>query len=359
MGTTSCICFLFPGDGFSPCGGLKVILEYGNRLVRDGHEVHIAYAGSIFWKQKSLFHKGTAILRYIQHYFRGYSARGWFPLDSRVKEHFCFSLSESHVPEADIYIATSPHTAIYLQKYRKSCRKYYFLQGFENWGQFSKADVLRTYRFPFQKIVISQWLADIVRGEGEECHLVPNGFDFQRFSLSVPIEKKDPYRVTMLYHTMARKDCPTGFKALTLVHQKYPQLRVNLFGVPERPDNLPEWMDYYQQPDAKTHNRIYNEAAIYLGTSQTEGWGLTVGEAMICGQAVVCTDNPGYLEMARDGLNALVAPVGDAETLAKKMIQLIEEPALRLTLATQGNKDIQNFTWEKAYDKFKKALGVK
>ncbi len=31
---------------------------------------------------------------------------------------------------------------------------------------------------------------------------------------------------------------------------------------------------------------------------------------MICGAAVVCTDNRGYREMAIDGRTALVAPVG-------------------------------------------------
>ena len=145
------ICFLFPGSGNSLSGGLKVILEYANRLVKDGYQVHIAYAGSIFWQKKSLFHKLTAILRYGQQCAKGYSATNWFPLDKRVQEHLCWSLNECHVPEADIYVATSPHTAIYLKDYKKSCKRFYFLQGFEDWGQFSKADVLETYRFPFRK----------------------------------------------------------------------------------------------------------------------------------------------------------------------------------------------------------------
>jgi len=356
MKNTRRVCFLFPTHGNTPSGGLKVILEYANRLAEDGFDVHIAYAGSIFWRQKSLFHKATAVVRYIQQIFRGYSAKRWFQLNENVKEHWCFSLCEAHVPNADVYIATSPHTAIYLNQYQKSCKKFYFLQDFENWGQFSKADVLKTYHFPFRKIVISNWLAEIVRNEGEECVVIPNGFDFKRFSLTIPIEQKDPYRVTMLYHTMARKDCPTGFKALALVKEKYSQLRVNLFGVPPRPAGLPEWYDYYQQPDAETHNRIYNEAAIYLGTSQTEGWGLTIGEAMICGQAVVCTDNPGYLEMAHDGKNALVAPVGNAEKLADNIIRLIGDNELRFHLASAGHEFIQKFSWSESYHLLKSEL---
>lgn len=347
------VCFLFPGHGNTLSGGLRVILEYANRLAEDGLDVHIAYAGSIFWKQKSLYHKLTGIFRYVQRWLQGYSAKKWFLLDGRIKEHWCISLNESHVPRACVYIATSPHTAIYLNTFRASCKRLYFLQGFENWGSFSEDDVLATYRFPLRKIAISNWLAMIVRAEGEECEVIPNGFDFKRFSLTIPIELKNPFRVTMLYHTMAKKDCPTGFKALSLVKQKYPQLRVNLFGVPPRPADLPEWYDYYQCPDAETHNRIYNEAAIYLGTSQTEGWGLTIGEAMICGQAVVCTDNLGYQETAHEGENALIAPVGDAEKMAECIVRLIENTNLRFRLAAAGNTFIQRFTWDNSYRQFK------
>ncbi|MDD6723064.1 MAG: glycosyltransferase, partial [Bacteroidales bacterium] len=71
--------------------------------------------------------------------------------------------------------------------------------------------------------------------------------------------------------------------------------------MPARPSGLPEWIDYHQRPDDELHLRINNEAAIYIGTSRTEGWGLTVGEAMMCGQAVCCTDNAGFREMATDG----------------------------------------------------------
>lgn len=47
----------------------------------------------------------------------------------------------------------------------------------------------------------------------------------------------------------------------------------------------------YKNPTPEQHLKINNESAIYLGCSKLEGWGLTVGEAMMCGQAVVCTDN--------------------------------------------------------------------
>ena len=351
------IVFLFPGHGASPCGGLKVIGEYANRLATDGHAVAIVYAGSLFWRRKNLYFKLTNCVRYLQRLLSGYSCRGWFPLDRRVREFLALSLCQRHVPKADRYIATNPHTAMYLRDYQVADgRRYYFIQGYENWGDVDDAALRRTYHYPLRKIVISRWLKNVMDEEHEPCAVIPNGLDFKRFSLSIPIERKAPFRVAMLFHTMARKDCQTGFRALDMVKQKYPALRVNLFGVPPRPEHLPEWYDYYRQPDAETHNRIYNEAAIYLGTSQTEGWGLTVGEAMICGCAVVCTDNPGYREMAEDGVNALISPVRDAVGLANNIMRLIEDDELRLRLAHEGHRMIQHFRWEDSYAMFRREL---
>ncbi len=158
-----------------------------------------------------------------------------------------------------------------------------------------------------------------------------------------------------MYHTSALKDFSTAFKAFDIVKEKHPQLHVTLFGVFDKPD-LPVWYDYYQRPEKELFNKLYNNASIYVGSSQIEGWGLTVGEAMQCGCAVACTDNKGYLEMAKDGETALVSPVKDPQALAKNIIRLIEDDQLRHTIALNGNKFIHEFDIEKSYLKLKKFL---
>lgn len=351
------ITFLLPSPARVPAGGYKVAYEYANRLVADGHKVNVVYAGSLFFAKKTAYFKMTNCVRYVQSRVAGFSARKWFPLDKRVHEHLAFSLNDRHVPKSDIYIATSPYTAMYLKEYPvDGQRKFYFIQDYENWGNVTDEMLLATYHYDLRKIVISNWLQRIIESHGLECTLIPNGFNFDYFHLKTPIEKKDKYRITMLYHTMERKGCRYGFEALAIVKAKFPQLRVNLFGVPARPEGLPEWYEYHRCPDAKTHNRLYDEAALFLGTSNIEGWGLTVGEAMICGQTVVCTDNAGYREMALHERTALVSPVKDPEELARNLIRLIEDDTLRWRVAAEGHRFIQQFTWEKSYQKFKALL---
>ena len=344
--------FLMPGGARVPVGGYKVVLEYANRLVSDGYDVGIVCPSYCPVKQTfDLLFALKAIIRYALYFLlKWYSTRRWFPLDKRVKEYRVWSLSENRVPRADIYVATAVQTSYYLSQYKNvspNC-KFYFIQHFEDWTS-NRDYVLASFRFPLRKWVIAHWLERIVRNEGENCVLIPNGFDFSQFHMTIAPEKREPCKVCMLYHTLEWKGCADGFEALSMVKAQCPELHVILFGVPSRPRNLPDWYEYFQSPSRNLHRKLYNEAAIFVGTSHKEGWGLTIGEAMACGCAVVCTDNQGYLEMAKDRETALVAPVANPSELAKCILRLVNDKALRLRIAYSGNANISCFTWDKSY----------
>ena len=358
------IVFLLPAGSLRPIGGYKVVFEYVNRLEADGCNVNIIYPSYCFKFNQNhvvvFLRQCKALLRFFYWGIkRKYSSRSWFSLDSRVKECWVWSLA-SRLPEADAYVATAVQTSVYLQRHREipDRKKYYLIQHFEDWVGATVQDVLNTYHFPLHKIVIASWLEKIVYEVGEECVLIHNGFDFTYFKKIVNITLRNRFTICMLYHLSDWKGCSDGFHALDIVKAKYPDLQVNIFGVPSRPKELPDWYHYYQQPDRETHNRLYNESAIFIGTSWAEGWGLTVGEAMICGCAVACTDNAGYLEMATDCETALVSPVKDVEALANNIIRLIEDDDLRCRIAEAGNRNIQRFTWERAYAKMKYVLNI-
>lgn len=354
------ILFLLPGAAGIPTGGYKVVFEYCNRLAADGYKVGVMYPSCCRGLHRVGFRVWCkALLRFIIYsILPRYTARGWFPLDRRVKEYWVWSLRERNVPKADVYVATAVQTAYYLARYKRispSC-KFYFIQHFEDWGNSSREFALASYHFNLRKWVIARWLEQIVEQEGEDSVLIPNGFEFTQFHITINPEARKKSRVCMLYHSLAWKGCADGFAALELVRKKCPDLRVTLFGVPPCPEGLPDWYEYHQRPAREEHRRLYNEAAIFLGTSHSEGWGLTVGEAMACGCAVVCTDNPGYREMAEDGKTALIAPVGDSQALAECIIRLIEDDDLRLRIARAGHENILRFTWDRSYAILKKEV---
>lgn len=195
-----------------------------------------------------------------------------------------------------------------------------------------------------------------VRSVGEDAKLIPNGFDFDYFKLTTPIEDRNPMEIAMLNHNSERKRCQDSIAALKIVKEKIPQLHVNMFGIPERPVDLPDWFDYYKKPNQQDHNKIYNTASIFIAASKAEGMALPPAEAMQCGAALCCTDIPGFALYAKDNETALLSKVFDVNGLAENILKLINDNELRVKIAKSGNKFIQQFTWEKAVASFKEYL---
>lgn len=349
------ITFLLPSGTGLPAGGPKVVFEYANRFVADGYQVHIVMPASLLWWECSLKEKVKAVIRFPYAFIsKRHLPYKWFELDRKVKLHYVLSLHQCFVPKTEVYIATAIETSEYLNSYKgiSADNKFYFVQHFEDWT-LSSERVKKSYTYSLGKIVIAKWLKDIINEGGNEAELVENGFDFSEFKLTIPIERKDRMSVTMLYHPLEKKGCVDGLRALEIVKRKYPFMKLCLFGYPPRPENLPKWIEYHQKPDKQIHVEIYNKSAIFLGTSHFEGWGLTIGEAMMCGSAIVCTDNGGYAEMIKDMQTGLMSPIKNPEGLADNIIKLVENDELRCKIARNGCDFIKTFTWEKAYSKFK------
>lgn len=258
----------------------------------------------------------------------------------------------------NIFVATAIRTAYELNNAKSipDKNKFYFIQDFEAWQEFTPEDVYKSYVFPMKKIAIAPWLVERVRSASSDAVLIPNGFDFDYFRMMNPIERRSAYEICMLYHDDDRKRCADSIAALKIVKEKIPELHVNIFGTPKRPDDLPDWFSYFQLPDKDTHNRIYNDSAIFVAASKAEGMALPPAEAMICGAALCCTDIDGFALYAIDGETALTSAVYDVAALAKNIEKLICDNDLRIKIAKQGNEFIKQFTWEKAVEKFEAVL---
>lgn len=353
----STITFVLSGPGPKPIGGNKIIFEYANRFARAGHAVHIVFPSMHLAEEQPFFTRLGMALRYpVLHAYRGgYAPDGWFPLDKRVQLHWVRTLAEANIPDSDAVIATACETAEPVASYSgKKGRKFYFLQHFEDWN-FSPERVRETWKLPLRKIVIAKWLQSLASELGQPSDLVYNGLNFDDFGVDVPIEQKDKRELIILYHTSEWKGSRIGLEALELVRAEEPEAHLTVFSATRKPSGFPDHVEYHYRPDPKALRALYNRAAIYLGTSFTEGWGLTLSEAMQCGSALACTDIPGY-EIAIEEETALKSPPGDAAALAQNILRLMREDALRARLAHAGNALIQNYTWDRAYRAFSSAL---
>lgn len=359
------IYFLLPGTELNenrecvPVGGYKVIYEYANMLASDGYSVVIAYSHARC-HYKSLW---KYIYSFLGFYFRKVRKQlnggTYFQFHENVSKLFCYKYSSPwlKLKSTDIAFATAYETAEELNAINSipQERKYYFIQDYETWAA-PEENVKKSYRLGMNNIVIAPWLKEKVEQAGAEAICITNGFNFNDFTLTLPIEQRDKYHIVMLNHTLEHKRCIDAWAALKIVKKAIPHLHVTMFGVYPCPKDIPAWYTYHKNPTKKELARIYNEGAIYVAASDFEGFGLTIGEAMICGCAVACTNNGGFTCMAKDKETALVSNIYDVKALADNIINLISNNDLRIKIAKNGNEFIKNFTWDSSYEKLKQLI---
>jgi glycosyltransferase involved in cell wall biosynthesis len=73
-----------------------------------------------------------------------------------------------------------------------------------------------------------------------------------------------------------------------------------------------------------------------LASEGGEGVPMTLLEAAAVGRAIVATDVPGNRDVARNGINAILVPPGDADALAAALKTLASDPARRRSYAAAG-----------------------
>ena len=357
------VTFLHPGHTFWPGGGVRVVHEYANYLARHGHEVNLIFPCRIDSEPRPL--RITA--RYSRDWWKarvsatmrrtsGKSALRWMSIDPRIKLFFVRGLDSLFIPDADAVVATFWRTAEHTVDYpdRKG-EKFYLIQHYETWAG-PKERVDRTWLAPLHKVVISRWLCEQGKSLGAtQIRHIGNGIDHQQFRITRSKDQQELALLTM-YHRQPWKGAHDALAVLHRIHERYRDLRMSMFGVDARAQEIPGWIEYFRNPTPDGLRDLYNRHSIYLGASWAEGWALPPAEAMACGCAFVGTDIGGFREYAIDGCTALLSPPQDRNAMFENVCRIIEDRELRSRLQKAGTEYIKQFTWEKSGALFEKYL---
>jgi len=275
----------------------------------------------------------------------------WQPIDQRVRLLFVPNSDERYIPDADVLFATAWHTARSVMACSSAKgQKCYLIQHYEA-CMGPKQLVDETWRMPMRKVVISRWLLDL--GKALSSHpltYVPNGIDHQRYRITRPIRERPP-QIVMMYSSVEFKGSRDGIAAFQIVKEKFPDLRVVLFGTGRRSSRIPGWMNYVKNPPQRQIvEEFYNQSSIVVSPSLTEGFALPPAEGAAAGCAIVATDSGGIRDFAEHGVTALLSPPGDPRALANNLCRLLVADDMRVRLAQAANERIKQFTWRRSSD---------
>jgi glycosyltransferase involved in cell wall biosynthesis len=352
------IAFLLPSAGTFPVGGFKIVYQLADGLAGRGYEVTVVHPSSFSTDPLSIgaqLHR--SVFRYAKRALLGtWKPSAWVKFRNNVRLLWVPALNRMFLPKADVFVATWWVTAERLASWKdiKGLRLYY-LQSVEMWGG-PKERVLATYRSDLKMIAISRWIQEFVRDLGNEAVYIPYGLDFESFDQDCDMSVRNPSRIAMLFHNADLKGSIDGINAMKIAKELVPDLTAELFGLPDRPADLPEWIHYHQNPPQTELRRLYNRAAVFVSPSLIEGRALPPAEAMMCGTAVAATDIGGHRDFCVDGLTALLAPPKNPAELAERIVRLVQDSALRTRIAKQGHEYVKQFTWEKTLNAFEEIL---
>lgn len=346
--------FVVPGFPTVPVGGYRVVFEYANRLVDRGHCVTLLgprYAGRLSWHRRFIHRPARAVLR------RGTRAEIlWHPLAPSIRLEPLSRLQRRHVSGFDVLVATAWPTADDVARVLGAGQVgAYLIQHYEVlWGPQDLVDA--TWRLPLVRIVVSKWLEQTAAALGAlPATHIPNAVDVHTFRCVSSIAGRRPH-IAMMWHPDEEKCSGVGLAALEIVRRTHKAVAVSMFSAYPRPD-LPSWVDFRGILDSAAIAELFNDAAVFVSPSRTEGWGLPGAEALACGCALVTTDSGGVRDYARHGETALVVSPDQPEQLAAALLRVLEDDDLRVRLATRGASVVrEEFSWERSTDALESLL---
>lgn len=103
--------------------------------------------------------------------------------------------------------------------------------------------------------------------------------------------------------------------------------------------------------------RYMKRAQLVIQSSRAEGLPGTLIQSLACGTPVVATDcDHGPREVVRDGVDGYLAPVGDAPALARRVLAVLGDAALRARMSAAGAEAARRFSIASSLQRYHAAL---
>ncbi len=108
-------------------------------------------------------------------------------------------------------------------------------------------------------------------------------------------------------------------------------------------------------PDDQSVANLYANCGVFVQTSNHEGFGMPILEAMASGAPVVTTRANGNEEFCIHGQNCLMVDVGDSQGTADAIFRIMTDEAFKKFISENAVKTAQRYNWDRVVTNLKNA----
>ncbi len=343
-------------------GGDRVIAEQAKLMNQLGHKVQVIGVDTIPFSIKtyarSLIKHQRLPSPHIQtdHFDRA-------DIDLKIVKN-PNGVSINDLPDADIIIATWWETAEWIKNAPPAKgTKVYFIQGYEPEFPSTKKPerVAKTYELPFSQIVVCEWLREKMETNNPSSifprYLVENGIDTKLFHAEKRTRNEVP-TIGFVYSSFSVKNPKLMRESIEILRQRNADLKILCFGShkPNHEHPLPDGSEFHFRPSQEKIREIYASCDAWLFTSDHEGFGLPLLEAMACRTPVIATPAGVSPQIVNDKTGRLCTK-RDAENFANHVQQVLDLPPEKWReMSDHAYQMAQKYSWDQASAKFEAAL---
>ncbi len=204
-------------------------------------------------------------------------------------------------------------------------------------------------------VVPSKYLQQVFTGFDYKAQVIPNIIDLQRFKVSQEKpEQKQSLDLIITRNLEAIYGIATAIKAVALIVDKIPNLKLSIAGSGPQRAELLQLVE-----DLKLHKNVfftgklkpdevamlYGQADIMLNPTTVDNMPNSVLEAMASGVAIVTTNVGGIPFIVENNKTALLVDVDNENQMAEKIMELVNDNALRENLVKNGLAEVQQYAW--------------
>ncbi|WP_375475220.1 glycosyltransferase family 4 protein [uncultured Jatrophihabitans sp.] len=200
----------------------------------------------------------------------------------------------------------------------------------------------------------------IVEHLGGDAVVIPNGVAVSHFAQARPFDgfprPADPAGGTIGFvgrYEESRKGMDVLVDAIEALAPSRPNLRLLVAGrgdaeefVADLPPSVAERIDLLGQVSDEDKQRLLRSVDVYCAPNTgQESFGVILLEAMAAGTAIVASDIEAFRQVLGGGMAGRRFPAGDSAALARTLVEVLDDAALRERLTAAGRTAVAPFDW--------------